>query len=813
MNCSSKDINKDVLKKNIHIQNPKKYLVFLIITFLSFTTSYRSYAQDVWEEQYLPNPRHIQALEITPTGILAGEFDTRIYLNPSPYNGIYFSKDFGQSWDKVGLEGRGILDMKYFDGSVYAATYYVISGTNGLFYSNDMGNTWENIGPALSPTKIDRDSKTIYLGTEHYGLYISKDEGETWVKKIPEAGTSWKVYEVQSSEDITLISKNDRVYKSNDNGESWQVVSDLDNKSINSFSINHNYVFAGSSGSYGLFLSEDLGETWKWVSGFGNFAVGKIYFFDNKYFAGKYNPAKDLYTIYYSSDNGDTWVDTNLDTPKNDAVVSITHLFSEPKYLFASIINQGVFKYVIPSPTIPKNKFLDIPWNYSKSSELLDNITSYFDHSYPLLGYSQYSEPDPETNTTTNFLGNKNIIPFIYYSGHSGIDFGLKYGTQIKAPASGYASYYYCKDCGNSIKIDHQNGYQTTYMHLQDDGIITKDTQVFVNKNDIIGQVGLTGRTTGPHLHFEVLKDVNTNGSYIDDFPSGRVDPFGWQSNNRMDPWEHFIWTDTLGDHAGTKSLYLWGEENSSYSKVISSYSAADETSLYTDNKWVSFGKTIQNFTATITTYVKPVLDDSEKYIDYIKNSSFVLNAYDQVGNEIKNFSNFITINIDIDPQDLINIDPDTLVLKFYDEENNKWISLESFFDQTLSRVTATTNHLSWFSVFGNKIDVTPPSTDILVSGTEIDGWFVYPPTIEIINTETASDLEYIVYSTNNGDSWDSYNQSFLLTSDGITNILYKSIDSNGNIENEKSYVITANFTNSPTKKLKIENAGFNISD
>ena len=75
----------------------------------------------------------------------------------------------------------------------------------------------------------------------------------------------------------------------------------------------------------------------------------------------------------------------------------------------------------------------------------------------------------------------------MYYSSHDGYDYSLKYGTNILAPADGFAEYHYCNPCGNSIKINHLNGYQTTYMHLQKEGLITGagDT-VWVNKIYII---------------------------------------------------------------------------------------------------------------------------------------------------------------------------------------------------------------------------------------------------------------------------------------------------------------------------------------
>jgi murein DD-endopeptidase MepM/ murein hydrolase activator NlpD len=62
---------------------------------------------------------------------------------------------------------------------------------------------------------------------------------------------------------------------------------------------------------------------------------------------------------------------------------------------------------------------------------------------------------------------------------------------------------------GNRVLIDHGNGYQTLYAHLLK--IYVSEGQT-VNRGDQIGQMGSTGRSTGIHLHFEILK----SGSQID---------------------------------------------------------------------------------------------------------------------------------------------------------------------------------------------------------------------------------------------------------------------------------------------------------
>ncbi|MEO1136079.1 MAG: M23 family metallopeptidase [Pseudomonadota bacterium] len=91
-----------------------------------------------------------------------------------------------------------------------------------------------------------------------------------------------------------------------------------------------------------------------------------------------------------------------------------------------------------------------------------------------------------------------------YRRAHKGVDFAAPRGTPIKAAGDGvvlranrYGSF------GNYIKIRHANGYETAYAHLNGFARgIRKGKRV--RQGDIIGFVGTTGRSTGPHLHYEV---------------------------------------------------------------------------------------------------------------------------------------------------------------------------------------------------------------------------------------------------------------------------------------------------------------------
>ena len=88
---------------------------------------------------------------------------------------------------------------------------------------------------------------------------------------------------------------------------------------------------------------------------------------------------------------------------------------------------------------------------------------------------------------------------------HKGIDFASKMGGSVIAVAKGVVTYAGKRyGYGNVIDIAHGNGYTTRYAHNSKHLVSTGDT---VEKGFQIAEIGTSGRSTGPHVHFEVLKD------------------------------------------------------------------------------------------------------------------------------------------------------------------------------------------------------------------------------------------------------------------------------------------------------------------
>lgn len=93
---------------------------------------------------------------------------------------------------------------------------------------------------------------------------------------------------------------------------------------------------------------------------------------------------------------------------------------------------------------------------------------------------------------------------------HAGLDFAAAYGTPIRAAAAGTVAFAgFHSAYGLTVEIEHGNGLLTRYAHAS--RLLVKQG-TWVGPGDKVAEVGSTGRSTGPHLHFEVLR----NGEALD---------------------------------------------------------------------------------------------------------------------------------------------------------------------------------------------------------------------------------------------------------------------------------------------------------
>lgn len=108
-------------------------------------------------------------------------------------------------------------------------------------------------------------------------------------------------------------------------------------------------------------------------------------------------------------------------------------------------------------------------------------------------------------------------------SNHTGLDFAAPLGTPVRSVLAGeviqaeYAGAY-----GRQVKVQHANGTVTSYSHMSEFTVSVGDQ---VSAGTQVGSIGVTGNTTGPHLHFEVLLNGST-----------QIDPEPWLRDHGVNP-------------------------------------------------------------------------------------------------------------------------------------------------------------------------------------------------------------------------------------------------------------------------------------
>jgi len=110
-----------------------------------------------------------------------------------------------------------------------------------------------------------------------------------------------------------------------------------------------------------------------------------------------------------------------------------------------------------------------------------------------------------------------------YNKMHRGTDFAAPMNTPIMASGSGTITRArWCGGGGNCVKIKHNSTYETIYAHMKNFARGIKEN-ARVKQGQIIGYVGSTGKSTGPHLHYEVIKNGKKINSQKLNLPSGKI--------------------------------------------------------------------------------------------------------------------------------------------------------------------------------------------------------------------------------------------------------------------------------------------------
>ena len=160
----------------------------------------------------------------------------------------------------------------------------------------------------------------------------------------------------------------------------------------------------------------------------------------------------------------------------------------------------------------------DIPLYGFKTKEGYD----YFDNFGKSIKKSLMKTPINGARLSSSFGMRKHPI-LGFNKMHRGTDFAAPEGTPIMASGDGkIVRARWCGGGGNCIKIKHNSTYSTVYAHLSKFARIAKEGNR-VRQGQIIGYVGSTGMSTGPHLHYEVIENGKKVNSQTLKLPSGKI--------------------------------------------------------------------------------------------------------------------------------------------------------------------------------------------------------------------------------------------------------------------------------------------------
>ncbi len=204
-------------------------------------------------------------------------------------------------------------------------------------------------------------------------------------------------------------------------------------------------------------------------------------------------------------------VDFQRDIWKND---SFQIIYEEFKNEEGSIIETGNIIYAnlnTQNEDLQLYKFI-----YEK------NKIDYFDENGKSMKKTLMKTPINGARLSSSFGKRKHPI-LGFTKMHTGTDFAAPKGTPILASGDGIIiRAKWCGGGGNCVKIKHNSTYQTVYAHMSKFGRGIKKG-VRVKQGQIIGYVGSTGLSTGPHLHYEVIENGRKINSQKLKLPSGKI--------------------------------------------------------------------------------------------------------------------------------------------------------------------------------------------------------------------------------------------------------------------------------------------------
>ncbi len=213
--------------------------------------------------------------------------------------------------------------------------------------------------------------------------------------------------------------------------------------------------------------------------------------------------------------SGDSWVTiigVDLDLDAGDYAANVTFQFSDGREEEHKDVIRVVSKSFPETHLTVEPRYVDLsPEDLARSNRESRHLEQIFTHITPEI-YWDGGFLTPIPNTVTSNFGHRRVFNLKPRNPHSGVDISAKAGTPVCSSNRGkiadVGDYFFN---GKTVIVDHGLGIYSVYLHLS--RIDVKKDQL-VQKGEVLGLVGSTGRVTGPHLHWGFRAQ------------NARVDPF-----------------------------------------------------------------------------------------------------------------------------------------------------------------------------------------------------------------------------------------------------------------------------------------------
>lgn len=247
-------------------------------------------------------------------------------------NGVFSSNNNGTSWSLIstGLSG-------YFNGVTFSGSKIVICGSSGVFISSNNGTSWTTINPVvfnLFPQCLLSWQGNLFLGLDGNGIYSSQNEGVSWAEKNTGLFSSEVFSITGNSTDIYAGVPTGGVFHSTTNGTNWvKANTGLSSLVINKVVLNGSKLYACTTN--GLYTSVNGGNNWNPINLIGQSNITSIAFNGSNIYCCSASGSG----VYYSNNNGLSWVTINNGLGNND-ILSIGVIGNT---LYAGTTSNGIY--------------------------------------------------------------------------------------------------------------------------------------------------------------------------------------------------------------------------------------------------------------------------------------------------------------------------------------------------------------------------------------------------------------------------------------------------------------------------------------